>query len=89
MPVAASHQGACISIEEMQSDLKEWGYRGDIPRSCEGEKAVELAPAFEPPVGLTFDAIVSLEIEEVSYLVVVIHEGCMADWRIYTVAGKI
>ena len=88
MPAWALHLEPCISIETMQSDLREWGYRGDILKTYAGEEAVEVAPDFEPPAGLVFDAVVSLDVDRGSYVVVLMHDGCMANWRLYTMAGK-
>ena len=65
-----------------------WGYRGDILKTYAGEKAFEVAPDFEPPAGLVFDAIVSLDVDRGSYVAVLMHDGCMASWRLYTLAGK-
>jgi hypothetical protein len=47
-----------------------------------------VAAEFESPSGLIFDAIVSLDVDEVSYVVVLMHDGCMANWRLYTLASK-
>ena len=88
MPALASHQGPCITIEKMQADLRDWGYRGDILKTYTGAEAVEVAPDFAPPTGLIFDAIVSFDVDDFSYIIVLTHEGCMANWRLYTLACK-
>ena len=82
--VARAAEG-CITIERMQSDLQEWGYRGDVLRTYTGQEAQEVGPEFEMPMDRDYDSITSLDMDEHSYIVAKFHMGCMVDWRQYKV----